>query len=123
MIETQRATVRLYSMSNVLKVATERINSKRIKVSECSKNINAIVSGTLENERFRLASLSATLHALSPLKTLAKGYALVSAKGRIINTVDAVCVGDELELKLNDGELKCNVAQIEKRACTEGESV
>lgn len=123
MIETQRAIVRLYSMSNVLKVATERINSKRIKVSEYSKNINSSLTGTLENERLKLASLSATLHALSPLKTLAKGYALVSAKGKIINTVDAVCVGDEIELKLNDGELKCNVVQIEKRAHTEGESV
>ncbi|MBR5273148.1 MAG: exodeoxyribonuclease VII large subunit [Clostridia bacterium] len=123
MIEAQRAKVKLYSMSNVLKVANERINSKRMKVAEFSKHIISSINVKVENERFKLASLSSTLHALSPLKTLAKGYALVSSNGRIINSVDVLTVGDEIELKLNDGDLKCDVAQIIKRTHTEGDSV
>ena len=63
----------------------------------------------------RLSALSSTLEALSPLKTLAKGYALVCTENKVVNSVTLLNVGDEIELRLNDGDLKCCITQIEKR--------
>lgn len=116
LLEAQRAILKLYSMSNILASAKDKIDLKRRDIAVYSKHILSGVSVKLETERLRLASLSSTLEALSPLKTLAKGYALVSAKGKIINTVSSLKVGDEIELKLNDGDLKCNVTQIQANA-------
>ncbi|MBR5773908.1 MAG: exodeoxyribonuclease VII large subunit [Clostridia bacterium] len=112
-LRAQRATLRLYSMSNILLSAKEKIDNKRRDVALYSKQMLTGASARLETERLRLASLSSTLEALSPLKTLAKGYALVSAGGRVINSVSALAVGDEIELRLNDGELTCNVTGIQ----------
>lgn len=114
-LEAQRATLRLYSMSNILASAMDKINIKRRDISICAKRMLTGASTRLEAERLRLASQSSTLEALSPLKILAKGYALVSARDRIINTVSSLCVGDEIELRLNDGDLKCNVTEVYKR--------
>lgn len=114
-LEAQRATLKLFSMANILASAKDKIELKRRNIAVCSKQILSMTSAKLETERLRLASLSSTLEALSPLKTLAKGYALVSAKGKIINTVLSLSVGDEIDLKLNDGDLKCNVTQITNR--------
>ena len=113
LLEAQRATLKLYSMENILTSAKNKISLKRRDITALFKNIMSGVSVKLETERLRLASLSSTLEALSPLKTLAKGYALVSAQGKIINTVSSLKVGDEIDLKLNDGELKCNITQIQ----------
>ena len=114
-LEAQRATLKLFSMANILASAKDKIDLKRRNIAVCSKQILSMTSAKLETERLRLASSSSTLEALSPLKTLAKGYALVSAKGKIINTVSSLSVGDEIDLKLNDGDLKCNVTQITNR--------
>ena len=102
-------------MSNILASAMDKINIKRRDISICAKRMLTGASTRLEAERLRLASQSSTLEALSPLKILAKGYALVSARDRIINTVSSLCVGDEIELRLNDGDLKCNVTEVYKR--------
>jgi len=120
LIDTQRATLKLYSMANILASAKDKIDAKRRDITVNSKQILSSVSAKLETERLRLASLSSMLEALSPLKILSKGYALVSAKGRIINSLSSLSVGDEIELKLNDGDLKCNITQIEPSTNQEG---
>ena len=122
-IESQREIVKLYSMSNALRGARNRIELKRSRIAECSKSLMQSIGGRLENERLRLCALSSTLHALSPLKTLAKGYALVSSGGKIINSVASLSVGDEIDLKLNDGDLICNITTIQKCTQREGESL
>lgn len=114
-LEVHRATLKLFSMANILASAKDKIDLKRSNIAACSKQILSMASTKLETERLRLASISSTLEALSPLKTLAKGYALVSARGKIINTVSSLRVGDEIDLKLNDGDLKCNVTRITNR--------
>lgn len=115
LVESQRVSLRLYSMSNILASAKDRIDLKRRDVAILSKHILLGIGAKLETERLRLSALSSTLEALSPLKTLAKGYALVSAEGKIVNTVSILNVGDEIELKLNDGNLKCSVTQIDSQ--------
>lgn len=114
-LEAHRATLKLFSMANILASAKDKIDLKRRNIAIYSKQIFSMASTRIEAERMRLASLSSMLEALSPLKTLAKGYALVSAHGKIINTVSFLRVGDEIDLKLNDGDLKCNVTQITNR--------
>jgi exodeoxyribonuclease VII large subunit len=58
------------------------------------------------DERRRFHTLDARLDAMSPLKVMARGYAMVFRKQdrRIVRTVSQVQLGDELAIKLADAD-------------------
>jgi len=63
----------------------------------------------------RLHSLSGHLHALSPLATLERGYAIVcrAADGVVLRRADTVRVGDRVDVLLSQGGLRCEVKAID----------
>lgn len=57
-----------------------------------------------------LARMAASLEALSPLKVLARGYAIVrDADGHVVMDAGNVSVGDELAIRLGSGEVSAAV--------------
>ena len=56
------------------------------------------------------------LHAVSPLETMSRGYAIVStADGReVISSVSQVSAGDGVLARLEDGVLDCTVDRIRR---------
>jgi exodeoxyribonuclease VII large subunit len=67
----------------------------------------------LERQRRQLASLSRSLHDISPLQTLGRGYAIVreAGSGRVVRTTDQVRAGDNVEALLARGRLICRVEE------------
>jgi exodeoxyribonuclease VII large subunit len=65
------------------------------------------VSHALERRRNRVAALVRTLHAVSPLATLERGYAIVmdGQSGRVVRAVGEVRANAALRIRLIDGEL------------------
>ena len=66
-----------------------------------------------ENE-LALARAAGLLDAVSPLSTLARGYAIArkkttGKKKKIITAVDQVCRGEQIEIILHRGRLDCSV--------------
>lgn len=59
----------------------------------------------------RVATAAGKLDALSPLRVLARGYALVSKNGTAVHSVSQVAAGDVLCLHLQDGEVPCRVEE------------
>jgi len=66
----------------------------------------------IERRRAGLDHAGARLQALSPLATLARGYAIVRADGKAVRTVGAVQTGDRLEIELAKGALGARVEEI-----------
>lgn len=64
-----------------------------------------------KENRFALAARS--LDALSPLKVMERGYALVSREGRIVKSGSETQIGDQLTVALNDADLKVVVENKE----------
>jgi len=60
-------------------------------------------------DRLRLARAAGALHALSPLAVLERGYAVVTADGRVIRDAAQVEVGAELAIRLHAGTLRTRV--------------
>jgi exonuclease VII large subunit len=65
-------------------------------------------------ERERLRSTAATLSAVSPLSVLSRGYAIAFSrtkrgKRKPIMNVNAVDVGERIEVQLKTGGLQCTV--------------
>jgi len=64
--------------------------------------------------RRRFLDLTRTLEALSPLPTLARGYAIVTGEttGKAITSVEGIAIGDKLRTQLSDGQVVSTVDDI-----------
>ena len=70
------------------------------------------LSGALSRERQRFARLAASLDAMSPLKVLARGYAIPQREdGTVVRSKEEVAAGDSLRLRVADGEIPCIVKE------------
>ncbi len=63
----------------------------------------------LERARSRLSSGAGRLDALSPLRVLERGYAVALLDGKALTRAEDAKDGDELELRLHEGQLRARV--------------
>ena len=66
----------------------------------------------LERRRNSLDHLGARLQGLSPLATLARGYAIVRSGGEALRDAAGVSPGDRLEVELASGSLGATVEDV-----------
>lgn len=76
------------------------------------KEFRHAAEGFLEEQAAGLGILSAKLDAYSPLKTLARGYAIPFRNDEIVRSVTALSLDDALTVKFNDGTAECVVTGI-----------
>lgn len=66
--------------------------------------------GNVEGCQRRFVAMTAKLDAMSPLKVLTRGYALVSnEQGQLIRSVEQVQPDDRVTLRLSDGQLHARI--------------
>ena len=88
-----------------------KINSCKDKLNIIEKNLRSAYENRLLRCNSILAEKSAQLDALSPLKTLARGYSLVYKDGKLVKSVEAVSAGDKLDIQLADGSVSATINQ------------
>ncbi len=99
----------------VLKSPTGYIELKRMQTEMLRNRLLAVQERRVNYLRRSYVGYAAALDALSPLKVLARGYAVPSGSdGRVIKTADDANVGDCIDLTLSKGELRCRVEEILK---------
>lgn len=70
---------------------------------------NAMLSKLQQSER-DLQSKISELNSVSPLATLARGYAIVKdGKGKVVTDADKLAAGDKINVRLDKGEIKAQV--------------
>ncbi|OGR58803.1 MAG: exodeoxyribonuclease VII large subunit [Elusimicrobia bacterium GWA2_69_24] len=83
---------------------------REARVLELAGRLAPAVQRTLLHADAELRRLAGGLDALSPLKVLARGYAIVFKGGKqVVRSVQDVSVFDEIQVRLQDGELKARV--------------
>ncbi len=90
---------------------THRLVALQSQHTQLSHRLNNAISRTIEKRQQILSELARTLHTVSPLATLSRGYAIVSTAGdgNILRSSDEVVTGDEIETRLAKGRLICLV--------------
>lgn len=89
------------------------IQDKRMLLDFMQKRISASENAILAGKRQTFGALAASLDALSPLKVLARGYAVAkTADGKIIKSGTDVGVGDKIDVDLGSGSLGCTVDDV-----------
>ena len=87
-----------------------RIQRLRERLALLSQRPQAATVRRLANEALRLRGLARSLEAVSPLATVARGYAILQTPdGHVVRSVLDVAPGDRLEARLSDGTLNVRV--------------
>ncbi|MEO6925878.1 MAG: exodeoxyribonuclease VII large subunit [Rhodanobacter sp.] len=80
------------------------------QLAEQDQRMRRTIAQILERRRTRLQHAGHALHAVSPLATLERGYAIIfDAGGHVLRSAKDVPVGTSLRARLADGELSLKV--------------
>ena len=114
-----RARERLTSTRALLARASPavRVAALRLRLESSRRALAAAGRGCLNGPRNRLDLALRTLHAVSPLATLDRGYAIVSAPdGHVLQDATEARPGDTIDARLARGRLSARVLAIEPAA-------
>jgi len=85
------------------------VGERRVLLDYHSTRLCHGLAAALSREKERLARLAAKLDAMSPLKVLARGYAIARGSGGVVRHTADVSPGDVLSVKVSDGDISCMV--------------
>ena len=102
--------------SKVFKEPLQKINERYMMLDIKVKQMESYINKKYINEKAKAIKLIAKLDALSPLKTLARGYSIITLNGKTIKEAKYLKKDDEINIKLFDGQVN---AKILKKECEE----
>ena len=98
------------------------LQDKRLLLDYTQRNLAHAAAARLAAPRQSLGTLAASLDALSPLRVLGRGYAIVSGgDGTALRSVRETGAGEQVTVTLEDGRLRCTVDQTEEERIYDGE--
>ena len=95
--------------SRVFKEPLQKINEKYILIDMKVKTMQNSISNIYNSKKTNMIKHIAKLDALSPLKTLTRGYSIVQANGKIVKSVSQIKKDDEIDIRLIDGKTRARV--------------
>lgn len=114
-INAGRERLSALSGARVMQDPVASIDNRRIGIDHVRDRLIAAEENILNNKKRQYVKLSASLDALSPLKVLARGYAIVSDSDETaVRSVDAISAGDSVRLRFADGSAECTVEAVNK---------
>lgn len=109
-IARRKEYVKRVKAAKLEKVPLDMINRNRLLIDSSIKNSYNVLTMKVERYRSKCMQIIAKLDALSPLKTLTRGYSVVQNKeGKVIKSVTEVKKDESLNLTLTDGKVKVTV--------------
>ena len=91
------------------------INIRAERADKAAEGLTNAFAFLLNKNDARLCAAAAGLDALSPLKVLARGYAVATKDGKAVKTVSGLSDGDSINLKFADGVAVCEVKEVESK--------
>lgn len=98
-----------------LKFQRPDIKQLNLQLNTLEQNLQQSYSHNLKEKRQQLIQGATNLDNLSPLKTLQRGYAIVSDHQRVITTVQKLSANQQVQVRLADGDFQAQVLQIEAK--------
>ena len=98
------------SGSPTLRSPLSYLEQRRAELGYLSTRLFSAQRGTIDRNRHLFIGLTSKLEAMSPLKVLTRGYAMVyTGAGEMLKSVEQVSAGDEITLTLKDGRISATV--------------
>lgn len=95
--------------SRVFTNPLQQVNEKYMLIDMKVKTLQHCIIQKLQQEKSKAQSLISKLDSISPLKTLARGYGIVSKNNSIIKNVTQLQKEDEISIQMQDGKINAKV--------------
>lgn len=115
----QRTQTQLRQLTGRLASAipTRRLQQGQLSLQSLTNRLQKSLNNQQEFRSLKLGKLAASLHTLSPLNTLSRGYALAeTSNNQVIRTADQVQTGEQITVWLAEGALECRVEKADSKA-------
>jgi exodeoxyribonuclease VII large subunit len=112
----QGEIVRAFALArrDIIEAMAAGMNNARLEILKLRRSIGQASDRTVARKKSQLGTAAAHLNALSPLATLARGYAVArDAKGRALTSAEDFPPGLNFELLLHDGTVKAEAKRAE----------
>ena len=97
----------------------EQLIRRAQRIDELEARLQRAAHAHFSNAKTRQGSAKRTLHAVSPLATLNRGYAIVlKTDGTIVKSTQEVTLGETITARVGDGQLRAHVSEILGKAST-----
>ncbi len=114
-----RSALERAERSRFLRDPMEFTRERRQNLDWTAQRLGAALSKRLGQERAGFAALAASLDAMSPLRVLARGYAVaMTGEGKVVLSPGELSPGDPLRVRVSEGEISC---QVKECVCYGGE--
>lgn len=115
-LHNTRNQLNLLARSGVLQKPDAYLMRQREKLLTLEKQLKSVQISFLQKYHQRYLTAIAKLDALSPLKVLTRGYAMVQTQQGVVRSVRQVSSGEHLNIRLNDGQIVTQVLEVEEDA-------
>ncbi len=93
----------------VFKEPMQRINEKSLILDINVKSITNNIQKKLESNKNNFAQVVSKIDALSPMKTLTRGYSITQKDNKIIKKAADLKKGDNISITFSDGNVNANI--------------
>ncbi len=95
-----------------IKYPLELIDIRRQDLDNYTKRLMDAYNTKIKTSLSEYKNIISKLDALSPLKVLARGYAIVQSNDKIIKSVKEAEKDSQINIRLSDGNMKCIINEI-----------
>ena len=87
----------------------QKVNENYMLIDKQIKRLESSINLKLKEKKTYMIEWITKLDTLSPLKTLTRGYSIVSSQGKIVNSAEKLKQGDKIDLRFIDGEKQAEI--------------
>ena len=112
-----RKKLEAYQSKRVMTDPVAHIDNRRISLDHARDRLVSAEERNLAAARQRFVALAAALDAMSPLRVLARGYAIAEdSQGQAIKSIKSLSPGDAVTVELCDGRADCLVRSVKENS-------
>lgn len=112
-VEQSRQRLAGLADSRLFRDPFQMLRERERQLDELQQRANRALRNGLESRNSQVASMAGQLESLSPLKVLARGYALAQdTNGTIVRSAGELTPGDEISVRLSRGRVSATVTDV-----------
>ncbi len=111
--QLNRYNQQLGNLSKRCRHPRQRLQDNAQRLDDLTQRLNLTMKIQLQIRQQKLSGLSRTLHAVSPLASLARGYAIIThaQTKQILREIDQISLGDKVFAEIAKGKLLCHIVE------------
>ncbi len=107
--------IKVSRLKDRIKNPLDKIIQLKEKQTQLDRMLNQYMTSILFNKQKSFESLTKALNALSPLRLMDKGYAMIKKDQHILTTIKDINLNDEIDIELKDGYVQTKVIRKKEK--------